>query len=249
MSAEPSAADWEALKATARALPEDVRRAAAQEWSRSAQLEHASIASFARFSLELLAVAAPPALLEAAHHAGLDELRHARLTFGLASAYAGAALGPGPLPLDARAFDGLDLQRSACNAVVEGCIGETLAAVEAGHAAGLAQPAAVRTVLQTIARDESQHAALAFRFAAWAIARGGPALTAAVQQAAHAQLDAIDAEPLPAPSLDLGAHGRLSPAQRLAFRRQAIAAVLRPALNRLFAGLHSEPELRVNPEP
>ena len=123
MSAEPTEAEGAALRAAAQALPSDVRRSAAEHWSRVAQLEHASIASFARFSLDLLVVAAPPSLIEAAHRAGLDELRHARLTFGIASSYAGAALGPGPLPIDARAFEGRGLEQIVCSAVVEGCLG------------------------------------------------------------------------------------------------------------------------------
>jgi hypothetical protein len=65
-----------------------------------ALLEHASVASFARFSLQLMAAGAPASLVEAAHRAALDEIEHARLTFRLASRYEGRALGPGPLPVD-----------------------------------------------------------------------------------------------------------------------------------------------------
>ena len=44
------------------------------------------MASFARASLELMAVAAPPGLLAACARAMVDEVRHAELTFALASA-------------------------------------------------------------------------------------------------------------------------------------------------------------------
>lgn len=47
-------------------------------WSLAAQQEHASIASFSKFSLELMAVGAPAALLVRAHEAALDEINHAR---------------------------------------------------------------------------------------------------------------------------------------------------------------------------
>ncbi|XXX78635.1 hypothetical protein WMF30_07650 [Sorangium sp. So ce134] len=51
-----------------------------------ASLERASIASFARLSLELLALGVPPALLAGAQQAAMVEIAHAR-----------AALGPGSL--------------------------------------------------------------------------------------------------------------------------------------------------------
>jgi hypothetical protein len=61
--------------------------------------EHASIAAFARLTLHLLAVGAPPELVERAHLASLDEIRHARACFALARRYGGRALGPGPLAM------------------------------------------------------------------------------------------------------------------------------------------------------
>ncbi|MCA9546694.1 MAG: ferritin-like domain-containing protein, partial [Myxococcales bacterium] len=51
----------------------------ADHWTRQALAEHASVASFARFALHLMAVGAPPDLLVATHQAGLDEIEHARL--------------------------------------------------------------------------------------------------------------------------------------------------------------------------
>jgi hypothetical protein len=60
-------------------------------------MEHASVAAFARFVLELLSAGAPLELVEGAGDAMRDELRHTQICFGLASAYAGAPIGPGPL--------------------------------------------------------------------------------------------------------------------------------------------------------
>ena len=51
----------------------------AAEWSRDALAEHASIASFARFSLQLMAVGAPSALLADAQRAASDEARASAL--------------------------------------------------------------------------------------------------------------------------------------------------------------------------
>jgi len=59
------------------------------------QLEHASIAAFARFSLQLLSLGAPAGLIDDCTRALGDETAHARLCFQLASAYAGRAIGSG----------------------------------------------------------------------------------------------------------------------------------------------------------
>src|SRR5262249_6350017 len=66
--------------------PEE-RASLAEAWTASALFEHASVASFSRVSLELMAAGAPADLVELAHLAALDEIRHARLCFALAAAY------------------------------------------------------------------------------------------------------------------------------------------------------------------
>ena len=57
--------------------------------------EHASVASFAHVSLELMAYGAPAELLVDTHRAALDEIEHARMAYALASEYGGCAMGPG----------------------------------------------------------------------------------------------------------------------------------------------------------
>src|SRR6185437_10769514 len=59
-------------------LAPDVRARFAAAWTADALAEHASIASFGRFALELMAVGAPADLVAAAHRAALDEVEHAR---------------------------------------------------------------------------------------------------------------------------------------------------------------------------
>ena len=65
----------------------------ADEWTRVALMEHASIAAFARFTLQLLALGAPAHLVEGSNAAMIDETNHAKLAFGIASAYAGENMG------------------------------------------------------------------------------------------------------------------------------------------------------------
>ncbi len=134
-------------------------------------MEHASIAAFARFTLHLLAVGAPPDLVSLSQQAIGDETEHARLAFSLASAYAGEAVGPGALAIDG-SLDGFDVIELVGTLLREGCIGETVAAIEARDALDGVRDAAVRGVLETIARDELRHAELAWRTLGWLVSSG-----------------------------------------------------------------------------
>jgi hypothetical protein len=159
--------DWAAdVSPDLAGLDASARAALAQRWLDAAAMEHASVASFARFTLELLALGAPAALIAEAQRAGLDEVEHARIAYGLASAYAGRALGPGPLDLGALrvAEDPLEVMRSL---IEEACVGETLGVVEALALADLAVDPVLRGVHQRIAADEQRHAELAWRTLAW----------------------------------------------------------------------------------
>lgn len=64
-----------------------VADAVVKAWTTAARAEHASVASFARFTLQLLHLGAPADLVADAQQAGLDEVRHARLCFGVAVAW------------------------------------------------------------------------------------------------------------------------------------------------------------------
>jgi hypothetical protein len=145
-----------------------LRERAARAWARIGQMEHASVAAFARFTLQLLQLAAPPELIERATRAMADETRHARLAFGIASAYGGARLGPGALDIE-RSLSGVSLVEVVELVVREGCIGETVAALEAREAAEHASDPHLAELLSGIADDESRHAELAWRFVSWAL--------------------------------------------------------------------------------
>ena len=183
IAASTPRADW---SLTAEPRGQDAELAAA--WLADAALEHASIASFARFALELLAVGAPAELVADAHRAALDEVEHARLAYGLAAAY-GAAAGPGPLAL-ARLEVRSDLAAIAASAVAEGCVAETFAAVGARVALAECTDPGVIAVLRRVADDELRHAELAFRFVAWAARTGGPSVASAVARALDAGVPA-----------------------------------------------------------
>jgi hypothetical protein len=175
--------DWcAAWSADANDLDEVTKRALADAWRADAQMEHASVASFARFTLELLALGAPADIVAASQSASLDEVEHARLCFALASRFSGQAQGPGPLDM-AGALRVTSLAECAGWTVIEGCIGETIAALTARAQLDVAQDEDARRALVRIAEDEEAHAALAWRFVAWALSVGGAPVRAAVAQA------------------------------------------------------------------
>jgi hypothetical protein len=165
------------------ALSTAEREALAEAWLRDALAEHASIASFARASLELMAFGAPASLVEATHRAALDETRHAQLCFALASAYANRELGPGAFDFGGAVAIARDLATLAARVVIEGCVGETLAAIQASEQLALATDPTVRQVLAEIAEDEARHAELAWSTVAWALRAGGAEVHAAVEAA------------------------------------------------------------------
>ncbi len=138
----------------------------AQRWTEIGLMEHASIAAFARFTLQLLSLGAPADLIEASNRAQMDETRHARMAFELASHYAGKDVGPGALSIEGSLLEA-SWENILATTIEEGCVGETCAAIEAAHAASLCEDPAVARVLERIAEDESRHASLAWRTAAW----------------------------------------------------------------------------------
>lgn len=183
-------AAWPALGlAASTQLRADDRAALADHWTRIGQLEHASIAAFARFAMQLLSLGAPPDLVRETTSAMNDELHHARLAYGLASAYAGEAIGPGELSMRG-ALDHSDLDTIVRTLIDEGCIGETIAAHTAKEESERVTDAVVGGVLAHIARDEQQHSLLAWRSLAWLVDVFGEP----VRQVLSRQLDRIEQE-------------------------------------------------------
>ncbi|MCA9690239.1 MAG: ferritin-like domain-containing protein [Myxococcales bacterium] len=231
--------DWSFGPVAATGLDAARDEALARHWTTIAQLEHASVASFARFSLQLMALGAPPALLAETRRAMADELVHARLAFGLAQRHLGAAVGPGPLAI-AGLLSGQVTRAAILEALVrEACVGETLAAAEAAHARQLARDPAVRRALAQIHEDEARHAQLGWRALAWILERGDAATRAHVHATlAEAIAAASIAPPAGSPADDpqLRAHGLLDARRRHALRMAAIAEVI----DRLARALRGE---------
>ncbi|APR80261.1 putative lipoprotein [Minicystis rosea] len=210
-------------------LPAEVREHVARRWADRARNEHASVASFGRFAIALMALGAPPELVEAAHRAAIDEVDHARLCLAMASRYAGEPMGFGALRVDGAFADVDSLEAAAVDTVMEGCVGETLAALEAAATAALAGPPAVRLALEIIAEDEARHAELGWAFVRWALGTGNARLAARVSGAFEAAMRKAMNGAEPREQEPPAAHGFLPTADLVALRRQAVIEVIRPA--------------------
>jgi hypothetical protein len=170
-------------------------RARVERWTEDGCVEHASVGSFARLTLQLLALGAPSSLVEASVRAGLDEVRHARLSFAIASAYAGAGVGPAELPAERADTGGVTLESLALETLRDGCVNETLAAAVARWGAEEDSDPVARAALREIADDEERHAELAWRSLAWAIERGGAPVRDAIRAARRVLLDDVPDDP------------------------------------------------------
>ncbi|HET9929864.1 MAG TPA: ferritin-like domain-containing protein [Polyangiaceae bacterium] len=218
------------------ALTDIERQRLAAHYERNALMEHASVAAFARFALELLAFGAPAELLRETQRAMADEIRHAELCFGLASEYAGHAVAPGPLSVNG-AVTTPELETALLTAFLEACIGETQAAAEATAALlGATEPAVVAALGQ-IAEDERRHAELGWRFVQWALTRlSAPRRVALSQRLVQEVRIALEraSEPLsPVGSAAEMAHGLLAPATLQEARYAALAEVCLPCAEAL----------------
>lgn len=235
--------DWLPSEAVSDATP---NRLAADHYQRAALLEHASIAAFARFTLELLALGAPAELVEAATSAMADETLHARLCFGLASRFGGAAIAPGPLAV-ADALGSIDLERILANVVLEGCVGESVAAEEASRSLEFVRDAEVECVLTRIFDDERSHAELAFRFLEWALTRR-PELARGVREVVRRAVETADAgaasdDALTAAERHALKYGVFPGAWRSALRNTVLREFVMPCVEALCARHSSRPNL------
>lgn len=199
-------------------------------WLATARLEHASVASFARFTLDLMRFGAPPELLAAAQRAALDEIDHAKRCFDLASRAAGGPRSPGVL--DAGGIGGGDVMAFAEALVREGCVGETLGAMEAAfRRIGATEPSVVET-LAVIERDEAEHAALAWRTLRWLLEThdGGGRIHARVREVIEEEARRFDVAPAgPSARPVERAHGLVDEVDRFAVFREGFARVIVPA--------------------
>lgn len=164
---------------------DEFSQALADDWTRDALAEHASVAAFARLTLYLMAAGAPAKLVERSQRASLDELRHAGFCFAQASRHATKQLTPGALDLS-QAVEAMSFEELMFMNLIEGCIGESLAAVRVSEQARLAADPELTRGLRRISDDEADHALLAFEILSWGLLVQPVPTRRAVEQALRA---------------------------------------------------------------
>jgi hypothetical protein len=150
----------------------------ADQWRENGKTEHASVAAFARLTLDLMALGAPPALIAAANRDALDEIRHAELCFSLARALDGQAVSPAAFPQAQRVSAlprsrKLALAKLAVDSLVDGALHEGVSARIIAKLAQRCGISAIREILKEIAADEGRHAAHGWAVVRWCLEAGG----------------------------------------------------------------------------
>ncbi len=230
--------DWQAsdLNPDVDVLSPQQREALGRAWARMAQMEHASIAAFARFALQLLSVGAPASLIEQTYDAMRDETEHAKMCFALAGSYSGQPVGPATLPVGDALAD-LSPEAILVTTILEGCIGETVAAIEAAEALEHTRDPVVRGVLSKIAGDEKRHAGLAWQYVRWVTSQDERLRVMAAAVFASA---ATESRPPSRPSVadvddDLLKFGIVSEPFRRQIRASVLLNVIAPCARALLA--------------
>lgn len=123
--------------------------------------ESAAVLAFERLGLELAQLHAPACLVEGALTAAHDERRHARVMARLARRFGASPLKAAAAPAAPRG-----LQAIALDNAIEGCVNESLSALQARFQAEAASDPHVAFAFRSIAADEIRHAAWSWRLAA-----------------------------------------------------------------------------------
>lgn len=175
------------------------REALAAQWRENGRTEHASVAAFARLTLDLMTLGAPPALVADAQRDALDEIRHAEMCFSLAARLDGRDASPGAFPQATRARTlpanrTLALSTLAVDSLIDGALHEGVsAAVVAKLAARTAVPH-IAAMMREIARDEGRHAKHGWDVTSWCLAEGGAPVLNALQGAVQALPEKLGAD-------------------------------------------------------
>jgi hypothetical protein len=229
-----SAAEWAgSFTSDVDGLSVEQRRQLADTWHQAGLYEHASVASFARFAMELMALGAPPELVMAATRAQADEIAHALDCFSVASGFAGSPRGPGPIDIGGAMGAEVTAERLLVQTILDACINETLAAAEALCLSERAEDDAIRRTLEGIAEDESEHAALGWRTVRWLLDEH-PELSGLAQETFAAAAASLPSEAdLSGEDAWMMAHGCMPDASRVALSRDVWRQVIAPCAQAL----------------
>jgi hypothetical protein len=213
-------------------MTESQRDRLVAHWTETAQFEHASVASFARFTMQLMAVGAPADLIAESTRAQADEIRHARVCLGIASTLADETIGLGALNIDASLDSAGSVASILVDTIKEACVNETISAAICQASGEAATDAFIADALLSIAEDEQRHSTLAWRTVRWLLAEH-PELA----DLARATFDEAMAQPWGSSTEatgDLTPWGVLSRAQEQAVANRVMRRVVKPCADALL---------------
>jgi len=130
--------------------------------------EHASVASFSLFAQRLLAIGAPPDLINEAFECAKEEIEHAKYCFTIASHYAGVNIQPQSYETHSVTIIP-DVESIIIGTIHEGCIEETRSALRLAKNYYEEQDPYIKQVYYKIVMDEAHHAAFAWKVFKWGI--------------------------------------------------------------------------------
>jgi hypothetical protein len=177
--------------------PEGLVRESSVNWTQSvcdmlteiAQLEAASVHTFADLATQLDRLGAPEELIARARAAEADEVAHAKRMTALANKYGGAPAAP-----VIRSSGPRTLLELALENVREGCVRELYGALVAHYQAETASDPEIAEAMATIAADETAHAELSLDLARWYAAQLGSDERAFLGEALRTEFAALEDE-------------------------------------------------------
>ncbi len=238
-----SGAGWARLDLAVSATP-GLRAQLAARWRENGRTEHASVAAFARLTLDLIALGSPAELIEAANRDSMDEIRHADLCFSIARALDGRSESPGPFPAAQHAGGlpssrPLALAQLAVSSLVDGALHEGLSARVIARLVKRCEEPAIRDALRQLAADEGRHAAHGWDVVEWCLAEGGAPVAHALRGALRTIPVHVDSD-LPADARSgawekYGIHGVAIEAEEHAKTRADVVRRVRALTGELLA--------------
>jgi hypothetical protein len=238
-----SGAGWARLDLAVSATPE-LRVQLAARWRENGRTEHASVAAFARLTLDLIALGAPAELIEAANRDAMDEIRHADLCFSIARALDGRSESPGPFPAAQHAGGlpssrPLALAKLAVSSLVDGALHEGLSARVIARLVKSCEEPVIRDALRELAADEGRHSAHGWDLVEWCLAEGGAPVAHALRGALRTLPEHVDSD-LPADARSgawekHGIHGAALEAEEHAKARADVVRRVRTMTGELVA--------------
>ena len=217
-------------------MNEELKDFVGKGWLNNGLEEHASVASFCKFVIQMMSVGAPPTLLSRAIQAMDDEVNHAKICFAVAKRLNNVAASPGEFPTQGILDDNFNAKSILEDTIIEACINETLAHHYDEYAAANTEDEGIRKALMTIVTEERRHGELAWDFVTWLLKKN-PELIG-VAKACFEKSENIDMQTEVLPE-DAEKYGFVATAAKLEIRRRVFSTTIRPKMTALFESIET----------